>query len=574
MDELSFFDFGVKKIYLRDDIARVQINDLNDKIINGDNLVTNHNRRTVSFYDPIGNEFLDTLILNITVSQGGSGTPSPTNYCPFIGYTACNIYHSEMDMSSPTTLTINFPSNANTIYQGSIDILSGKITVTHVVKTINSYSDIAEFNSSRQLIYIALPGMGSNGINTPDEITNNLKCDRFYTLSTSASWNNYDLFISKVSGNENAVLKYADVFTSQENINTWLTNNPIQIFYKLTTPIEYEIPTHEIATYQGTNIFWCDTGIINTITYKNSISNNTSNDIRDNVLHILAFGNSFTFSTLEYLPQILEELLPTTQIIFGICYNNGCPFAQHIVKFNNQDTYALYAEYNTAAQGWTTIDDTFTAQMTLDKYPWDIIILQQSVENLSDFDNLSNFCKLIASYINYPTTFVYNMAQARHPGDTTWLLDNVQGNTGLERSNNHFNMIAEYGEDALNSTFISAILPCATALQNLRTYSSMTSIGDAGYLAKDGGGHLQQGLGPLCCGYVAAYEILKLIGIQPKIFGIQVYPTDEWLIKYDSPFKDATGSCVGVTKENIILAQQSAAIAIKKPFELTNMENN
>ncbi len=71
----------------------------------------------------------------------------------------------------------------------------------------------------------------------------------------------------------------------------------------------------------------------------------------------------------------------------------------------------------------------------------------------------------------------------------------------------HWGMIADYAERANGTPYVDGALPCAAAMQNLRTLSDVDAIGDSGYLALDTGGHLQHRLGVLAASYEAAYQI-------------------------------------------------------------------
>lgn len=575
MEELSYLNFGARTLYLRDEAARDGIEDLADQLVNG-SMVTSTDAQIVSFYDTEGGMPLAALIANIEASQSGSGTPSPTNRRAFSGHTACNISHSGADISQPTTIAVSLPGEAGTVYGGTLDVLNGKLSVTCAAKVVSGASDIADINTSRKLVYVNLPGIASEGLNTEAELET-LRCDRFYTLGTSQTWNNFDLYISKVAGNENIVLKYADVFTSAADAAAWFAANPTTILYELTEPVEYTLEEQTVMTLKGANSFWADTGKIRKLSYRlpPSSGGSASGGGSRPFLRVLVFGNSFTYSTLKYMPHLLEELLPETEIVMGICYDGGCSFARHVNKFGGGDSgqgidaeYATYSEYQKTAGEWINVSSVYTAQKALDKYEWDVIVLQQSVENLHDFAGLSTFAGLVTGYLSYPALILYNMAQARHPGDTGWLPSNMSGSTGLERSNNHLLAIADYAERALATPYISGVLPSGTAVQNLRTCAFAAETGDEGYFSKDSGGHLQDGIAILCASYAAVYRLLELIGETPKLYGLRLYPTDGWLSEANIPARNTP--CVGMSEANVLAAQKCAMMAVKKPFEITD----
>ncbi|MBR5110414.1 MAG: DUF4886 domain-containing protein [Clostridia bacterium] len=573
--ELSTMKFGSSVIHLRDDQARTDIADLEDQIQNG-SLVTIDHKSTASFYDVIGAQPLNELTVDMGIRESGSSDPSPANVHTFTPYSNCVIYHSGSDMSSPQSSTVSFPNEAGAVYCGSVNVATGKLKKTWGAVLVSGESDIHGINTDRKLVTISLPGSGSASWSTEAEMKK-LKCSHFKTLSTSATWNNYDLFASKFNGGESVALKYAEEFTSLSAAGAWFQAHPTLILYEMEEAEEYDVTPAELLTYTGQNVFWSNGTEISRLRYRlpPSTGGSDSGGGSRNYFRFLMFGNSFTYSTLEYLPLLLQELLPDTEIVFAICYSPGCAFAKHITKFNggNGDDIAAeydnYSEYNSTAGEWETITDKYTAQMALDKYEWDVIGLQQSVENLAYFDDMGTFAGLVQNYITYPALFVYNMAQARHAGDTTWVV-NLEGETMKDKSNTHFGMIADYAEDAEATPYVDGVLPCATAVQNLRTLSAMDAIGDSGYLAKDGGGHLQHGLGMLAAGYAAAYKLMRLIGETPKLYGMRFTPAYEDLSAISSPTL-GNSAVVGITAENKMRAMKAAMMAVKNPYTVTDM---
>lgn len=528
------------------------------------------NTEKVLFYDERGGLPPREFVVEISESVEGSGTPSPDNPRTINGYRACQIMHAGDESGETRIYTVEFPEEAGIVLGGTYDAINGRLIVTRAGKLLQGQEDIAGINTDRRIVTVRLPGIGLKSLNTDEELKT-LLCDRFYTLETMATWDNYDLFISKASGGIDVCLKNQAVFTSKEAAGAWFAENPVMISYELEEPQEYYVDCVPLLSNQGANIIWADTGRIKSFTCRDALP--LDRQIRP-VLRILAFGNSFTYSTLEYLPMILEEMMPKTEIIMGICYDGGCSLARHTEKFNGGDAglgipaeYERYSEYRSTVEKWVSEPEPYTPQKALDRYEWDIIILQQSVENLHDFTGLCDFAALVTDYIRYPALLVYNIAQARKPGDP-WLDDRMEGETAAERSDRHFQMIADFAERAMDTPYISAVLPGGTAVQNLRTCSFAAQTGDSGYFAKDAAGHLQQGIGPLAAGYAAAGRIAELCRELPRLYGLQFMPTDEWAAEKAPP--GGCGPCVGVTEENVRLAKQCAMMALKNPYAVTD----
>lgn len=530
------------------------------------------NTAKVLFYDERGGLPPKDFLVEIRETMEGSGTPSPDNPRPINGYRACNIMHVGDDNEEPTILTMEFPEEAGVVMGGTYDALNGRLSVDRAGKLVQGPEDIAFFNAERHLVTINLPGISASSLNTDEELST-LLCDQFYTLETAATWDDNDLFISKTSGGIDVCLKNEAVFNSKESIEAWFRENPVMISYQLEEPQEYYMDCCPFLSSQGANIIWADTGKIKSFTCRDA---KPLDEVIRPTLRILAFGNSFTYSTLNYMPVMLEELMPETEIVMGICYDGGCSFARHLTKYKGGDEemnipaeYERYSEYRRTVGKWVSATLPYTPQRALDRYEWDIIILQQSVENLHDFDGLCQFAGLITDSLTHPAMLVYNLAPARSPGDP-WLDKWIEGETAVDRSNRHFQMIADYGRRALETPYISAVLPSGTAVQNLRTCAFAAAAGDSGYFSKDASGHLQSGIGPLAASYAAACRIAELCRELPKLYGIMLTPTDEWEAEKEFPNWKTNGPCVGVTPKNMQLARKAAMLALKNPFTLSD----
>lgn len=87
-----------------------------------------------------GVDFGTGITYRFQIETGSTATAwSPySNLCPISGWTGANVYHSGADTSDATTYSITFPSEAGTVYGGTLDVTTGKLTVTH--GNIASYS--------------------------------------------------------------------------------------------------------------------------------------------------------------------------------------------------------------------------------------------------------------------------------------------------------------------------------------------------------------------------------------------------------------------------------------------------
>lgn len=87
------------------------------------------------------------LKVSFSLKQSGSGTPSPTNVRPITGYTECVVTVKDEDETTQDTAAIAF---GQTVYGGSVDFKTGKVTVTHKFVTISSSTVLRNFQPTGQ----------------------------------------------------------------------------------------------------------------------------------------------------------------------------------------------------------------------------------------------------------------------------------------------------------------------------------------------------------------------------------------------------------------------------------------
>lgn len=354
------------------------------------------------------------------------------------------------------------------------------------------------------------------------------------------------------------------------------------------------LPNRNFAIYGDTNIYIPDTcigillrlevangtalpsgGVDVSISVLNGLSNkDIANRFENEGIKLLVYGSSFTYSTLGLLPAIMQEIAPDKRIILGICYQSGASIQNHITNWNNITAYPVYSEYDSNIGHWVNTVNSITGPQALARHEWDYVGIQQASRRATyaseeeNYTALETFADIISQNAGHPISFLYNMVQALNAGAT--FPEHYTQPTGKEKSDAMFGEIAAYAQRALNDKIISAVIPGGTAVQNART-TSLDSIGTAGDLAEDNLGHLQNGIATLIPAYAAAYKLCEIMGIKPKMFSIPLSPTDAWLTEYLLYTRTEHGTCMGVTDANKLIAQKCAMMAIKHPFEISDM---
>lgn len=162
------------------------------------------------------------------------------------------------------TYTISF---GQTVYSAILDVLNGKLYLTHEIKTIDENSGVV-VSSTNNNVYIC------DDVFNIDEDTESINCNVYQRGENRQSIsgvvnNNPDLsFCCKLGTNPTRLLIKDTRFTSTEDYNTWLANNPVKIAVKLAEPIEVQLtePT-QITTLIGDNVIFADVGDITECKY-------------------------------------------------------------------------------------------------------------------------------------------------------------------------------------------------------------------------------------------------------------------------------------------------------------------
>lgn len=191
------------------------------------------------------------------VAYGGgiNGTtktiPTGVSYMKFWTGTAYgNTYLNDISINYPSTDTA-YHAYDNTIYGGYVDYERGEVVATHVCSTvdgdesfrntINVFNNIARFQID--------PGnYGPIPYGNVDVIFNYLTRDADF----ASEWSGF------INASTRRLQLYVPAtFDTIEKISEYLSQNPLQVFYKI-TPISYSLTPTLIKSLKGANTIWSD----------------------------------------------------------------------------------------------------------------------------------------------------------------------------------------------------------------------------------------------------------------------------------------------------------------------------
>lgn len=206
---------------------------------------------TVSVNNSDGMKGVTSLVMNFSYTQSGSGTVSPSNVRPINGWSQAALSFSPtQNAGDATTFNITFGSEG-TLYGGSLDVVTGVLTLTHKAVKVGSLT----WSYTSDYFYAWPTGKAAGNFNIISD-----------TFATTSSTTIGGMTNAQVKGNasNNAIYVKDNAYTSAAAFKSGRSN--AMFVYELDTPQTIKIPTPELRLMIGSNYFWSDTGNI-TLTY-------------------------------------------------------------------------------------------------------------------------------------------------------------------------------------------------------------------------------------------------------------------------------------------------------------------
>lgn len=227
-------------------------------VVNGANLYnrtfTITSGQTLAIYDQqatTGSSVINFEKFDIQIEPGSVASP----YTPYTG----------------TTLPISWQSVAGTVYGGTLDVISGVLTVDSAsvdLGTLNwryNYSSMGVFDSSgiryavksnENCICSIYAKMAQNPTSTG--IAN--AADKTFAVNKSPNGSEYSGYY--VAG---AILVKDSAYTDATIFKSAMSG--VQLVYELAEPIVYQLSPQQLKAFKGVNNIWTDTNGENTIKY-------------------------------------------------------------------------------------------------------------------------------------------------------------------------------------------------------------------------------------------------------------------------------------------------------------------
>ena len=198
-------------------------------------------------------------------------------------------------------------------------------------------------------------------------------------------------------------------------------------------------------------------------------------------IRILAVGNSFSVDAMEIHLYWMLEAAGYNDIVLGNLYIGGCDLKTHYNHIKN-DTAAY--EFRVTTDGYWEYRKDVTAATAFNYADWDVVTLQQASPDSGRPDTYSSLPELAQMVRQQakPKKLLWHMTWAYQQNSDHWAF----GPYYQKNQMTMYNAIADAVTDqVLTNDLIDGVIPCGTAVQNMRTSALGDTLTADGYHLED-----------------------------------------------------------------------------------------
>ena len=191
----------------------------------------------------------------IRLSSVSDATYAPySNICPISGWTEAKVWReATYDPTTNPSLTIDLDG---TRYGGTLDVLTGVLTVTKVIRQITSSNSFASLTGTNyyQFTYYFDQNSYANGA------SKNAMCNLFPKITLLQRGTVSGLVAYDGDRGYRFSLNSDFGITTTDQFKAFITDNPLYVTAELATPLTVQLTPATLSTLVGENNVWADTG--------------------------------------------------------------------------------------------------------------------------------------------------------------------------------------------------------------------------------------------------------------------------------------------------------------------------
>lgn len=194
---------------------------------------------------------ISSLSVPFSPIQSGSGNPSPNNVRPISGLTGLSVYVSPTTaQADATTYAVDWTSEAGTVYGGTLDVVTGVLTVDKAYADLGTASWTKRNTSKGHWRFTTqdFPCVIADSTSTVFDCV----CSQYVKLSPSSTYAGNTGLSNNTSISQVCVCD--ERYSDKDTFTTAMSG--VQLAYPLATPITYQLSATQVAALAGTNNVW------------------------------------------------------------------------------------------------------------------------------------------------------------------------------------------------------------------------------------------------------------------------------------------------------------------------------
>lgn len=242
------------------------------------------------------------LAVNIDLTQGGTGLPSPDNIRLFTKWNQTTIYKSGADTSDPEETIISWNGIVSGgVVAGTVDVTTGLLTITHedIGGQVENYATVTTVTDTYvQAMFTPMEQWYELNLAWSDRFSTDyasgVPCKMAFITSAGQKRLYFNVPRSVLGG------------ITTEDLRTWLSQSHPAFILKLTTPKTRQLTPHELFTLMGENNIWASTGAV-TVTYKANLPDYLAKKLPSTMSTLSMSRPAMTLGAVEPQSPVLDE---------------------------------------------------------------------------------------------------------------------------------------------------------------------------------------------------------------------------------------------------------------------------
>lgn len=197
-------------------------------------------------------------------------------------------------------------------------------------------------------------------------------------------------------------------------------------------------------------------------------------------IRILAVGNSFSVDAMQVHLYWMLEAAGYNDIVLGNLYIGGCDLNTH---YNNVKNGTKAYEFRVTTDGFWETKPNVSADVAFQYADWDVVTLQQASPDSgkpASFSRLTELAQMVKEKAK-PKKLLWHMTWAYQQNSDHWAFAQY----GKDQMTMYRAIADTMTQQVMPNSLINGIIPCGTAVQNMRTSALGDTLTADGYHLAD-----------------------------------------------------------------------------------------